>query len=899
MSIISGAVKQTPAPGNDGVSRKSQIELSLEVNACRVLMVAEQLTMCAQASDQHEKFHHLCLALSSELDNVVDEALQHNQDYPGGNCQHVLRGIDYGLANNEVPSHASKLPPVLKMVCNRRDDFFLQAAIMVLMISVKNACKLGWFSAKDTDELLTLADEVASFFVTKKDTNAEVCNFLPTVSTVISRFYPRFKLGQVIASLEVEPGYGTHLVDFHITKDTIISKDEKIYLFVAMKDNTETSSCIISPQKVNVLLNGNGVDHRNTVSMDHGPQLPTMVNRSLKYGINLLQVVGQFNGRYVFVIALMSVTPSSGLPFPLDYDQPVSAALSSDSEIIEGPSRVSLNCPISKTRITTPVKGNFCKHYQCFDLCNYVEMNSKRPNWRCPSCNRPVCFTDLRVDQKMAKALKEVGENVSEVIISADGSWTSVSSDKHKDESHDKTSANQEEGHELEESSTIFSALDNLYDLTGDDDEMDTCEAVDMKPVVHHNVQGQSVPSNLTPPLISRSTMEPSQFSSAQAALLFNSLSAGFNIRPQAHPGVTLGTFSNSGLTPVLTDAVSPALNRQPDNFQGTNYPTSSRYAQITVPGPTSLQLQDAVYSQTMMNNMHLIPRNVTRVSSAIQALPVPMPTTNMQQHSRPTVSIPAANASSVLSQGSPVRSNMHSASSYGSNVERQWHLPVSPLNMSNMASIPPQNRSASPGVRLSTTNHNMYTPQAPQQLSQPPHLMRTSQLPRNHSIQHGVTPRVGASNSPSTLQRVQLPQASQVRHSQTMPLQTQAVRMPSSSPLNMGTPQAVSRSENLIDLQLDHNWRPTGRMRGALTGDAYSKALNQYMGQAAQPAQAPSPSPSPRPSVSSASPMLPNIQVLLANRRVASEMHDRQGTGASTVSGTPGTRAEGPPGVN
>lgn len=529
-----------------------------------------------------------------------------------------------------------------------------------------------------------------------------------------------------------------------------------------------------------------------------------------------------------------------------------------------------------------------------------------------------------------------MGENVSEVIISADGSWTSVSSDKHKDESHDKTSANQEEGHELEESSTIFSALDNLYDLTGDDDEMDTCEAVDMKPVVHHNVQGQSVPSNLTPPLISRSTMEPSQFSSAQAALLFNSLSAGFNIRPQAHPGVTLGTFSNSGLTPVLTDAVSPALNRQPDNFQGTNYPTSSRYAQITVPGPTSLQLQDAVYSQTMMNNMHLIPRNVTRVSSAIQALPVPMATTNMQQHSRPTVSIPAANASSVLSQGSPVRSNMHSASSYGSNVERQWHLPVSPLNMSNMASIPPQNRSASPvryiyvyvlvclclcllelsgqihacglainchsvqqGVRLSTTNHNMYTPQAPQQLSQPPHLMRTSQLPRNHSIQHGVTPRVGASNSPSTLQRVQLPQASQVRHSQTMPLQTQAVRMPSSLPLNMGTPQAVSRSENLIDLQLDHNWRPTGRMRGALTGDAYSKALNQYMGQAAQPAQAPSPSPSPRPSVSSASPMLPNIQVLLANRRVASEMHDRQGTGASTVSGTPGTRAEGPPGVN
>jgi MIZ/SP-RING zinc finger len=41
---------------------------------------------------------------------------------------------------------------------------------------------------------------------------------------------------------------------------------------------------------------------------------------------------------------------------------------------------------------------------QCFDYDNYMEMNLRKPVWRCPHCNRPVCALDIRLDQKMAKA---------------------------------------------------------------------------------------------------------------------------------------------------------------------------------------------------------------------------------------------------------------------------------------------------------------------------------------------------------------------------------------------------------------------------------------------------------------------------------------------------------------
>lgn len=63
MSVLSNTAYQAPVPGSDG-SGKSPLQIALEVNACRVIAVAEQLTMCAQTYDQPDKFHHLCLALS-------------------------------------------------------------------------------------------------------------------------------------------------------------------------------------------------------------------------------------------------------------------------------------------------------------------------------------------------------------------------------------------------------------------------------------------------------------------------------------------------------------------------------------------------------------------------------------------------------------------------------------------------------------------------------------------------------------------------------------------------------------------------------------------------------------------------------------------------------------------
>ncbi|GKV23188.1 hypothetical protein SLEP1_g32949 [Rubroshorea leprosula] len=76
----------------------------------------------------------------------------------------MYRGIDYGVANNDIPEKAEDLPLLFKQICQPKSDSLLQAAIMVLMLSVKNACKVGWFSDRETNELLKLANDVGSCF---------------------------------------------------------------------------------------------------------------------------------------------------------------------------------------------------------------------------------------------------------------------------------------------------------------------------------------------------------------------------------------------------------------------------------------------------------------------------------------------------------------------------------------------------------------------------------------------------------------------------------------------------------------------------------------------------------------------------------------------------------------
>lgn len=89
--------------------------------------------------------------------------------------------------------------------------------------------------------------------------------------------------------------------------------------------------------------------------------------------------------------------------------------------------KISLKCPITKSRIRLPARGHECKHVQCFDLEAYLMINSERGSWRCPECSKSAITDTLEIDQYIWAILNTLSNSdVDEVIIDSSANWRAL-----------------------------------------------------------------------------------------------------------------------------------------------------------------------------------------------------------------------------------------------------------------------------------------------------------------------------------------------------------------------------------------------------------------------------------------------------------------------------------------
>ncbi|XP_064544638.1 zinc finger MIZ domain-containing protein 1 isoform X4 [Drosophila montana] len=89
--------------------------------------------------------------------------------------------------------------------------------------------------------------------------------------------------------------------------------------------------------------------------------------------------------------------------------------------------KISLKCPITKSRIRLPARGHECKHVQCFDLEAYLMINSERGSWRCPECSKSAITDTLEIDQYIWAILNTLStSDVDEVIIDSSANWRAL-----------------------------------------------------------------------------------------------------------------------------------------------------------------------------------------------------------------------------------------------------------------------------------------------------------------------------------------------------------------------------------------------------------------------------------------------------------------------------------------
>ncbi|KAL8210066.1 hypothetical protein R6Q57_006798 [Mikania cordata] len=824
---MAGAV-MNPVQANGPVDMNEQSSSPSYYNNVRISTVADRLLARARSGSKNDDIEicRLCVSLS--------------------------RGIDYAVGNYEIPGRALQLPYLFKKICQWTDVKHLQPAIMMLLISIKGACRNGWFGEKENEELHNLWKEISASFCSVGDINSGESTVHHCISTVMSRFYPRMKMGKILVFIETMPGYRAFLEDFHIAKSAI-SPDEKVYLFVAQSDNTETSSCIISPRLVNFLLNGKAVDRRTCLYQDPGPQIPTPVTALVKYGTNLLQAVGQFTGKYIIVVALMSMITNPSCPLLPDYVPSIAAASDLDNDIVEGPSTISLNCPISFRRIMTPVKGHLCKHLQCFDFDNYVDINSRRPSWRCPHCSQSVCFTDIRLDQGMTKAsnlvLKEVDVAISHVKISADGSWEAVFEGDGHANKQDKSLSHQEPTHPTYLSGDIMDLTkgDNDINVTNSHKENEKKPSLDQlldQPNPSDQILGDlnmnHTNTNISPRMENR-FFRPTHENGTYDTRSNVSISQGQNVISVSNmqlPAYAIGT-SNTVMNPILqglnqTQISASNMQFQPHNLSSMNYNHGMRYTTPTryvVRNPNAVQALSAETPAGMVSgNRQQFPRF------------------QMDQHQRMCM----ITASMSENMGSQNWVN-HDLSNVSIQSAQQLGAHLGPSHQSS-------------GHYFNSHHHQSVNHMIPNLVQSPVQLS-----PQVHQGVLGST--AGYISNQQTLHYVNTPAPQALEISSWTPPNP----APQAPQLSLG--QATRTQEGSTNAPADQSWRPTGRMRGSLSGQAYTDAYNQSIVHPTQPIQAASP-----PVLNTPRPFIPpHLEVLMTSNINANGFEDGGSFGAGS----------------
>ncbi|XP_042467774.1 E4 SUMO-protein ligase PIAL2-like isoform X2 [Zingiber officinale] len=746
----------------------------------------------------------------------------------------LARCIDYALSHNDIPERGVLhcLFPIIKQVyqCQNQSDTSLQTAIMALMIAVKNACAKEWFPNSDAKELLDKTNELySSFCMSVSNTIAGSAQVI--IYKILPRFYPQYQFQRVIVSLEAKPGYDVLVADFSIQRN--IPPDERICLLVAQMDNLETSSCIINPQHVSFLVNGKGVARRTNSSMDTGPQFPSDITSMLKYGMNILQAIGYFTGNYVIAIAFLSMIATPTAARLEDYVQPVTQTMVSDSDIIEGPSRISLNCPISFKRIKTPVKGRLCNHHQCFDYDNFMELNSRKPSWRCPCCNTSTSCIELRIDQKIVKVLQEVGEDETDIVIFSNGSWKTSFEYRGVNQLHGGKSGKEETS--MENGTVASTDVVNLV--------MEENYLPDRTKSLDRGENGNSELEDRKPFRESNDNLDPLYNSSSANTSLHQSVTChtASSICPMslAISDNALGTLESLVpsvlLNPAHADAIPPAENQGTTDFGVSHASVNFNYEPRLSNLSESMPLQSLHARSSISTNeagRSPIP-NIPRIPTITHALPSQTPS---------SVSLPR------LQTATPSRFSSVIGNVQFNELARANYAASTAMRSTALGHHHQSNTAVQQVANLAAANH--ISTQAP-----PIHLRGMGAYRGNNQSQrrHSVTNPSSASLSSWVQQPSTNPAHSTLGQSScNIPLSAQRVahahsltaRIPSTREaflpsLDIGRP-LPSVFDHLPDLPIEQNWQPTGRMRGSLTGNAFQAALNHHT--VTQTSQAPIP---------------------------------------------------------
>ncbi|KAJ7092675.1 PINIT domain-containing protein [Mycena epipterygia] len=125
----------------------------------------------------------------------------------------------------------------------------------------------------------------------------------------------------------------------------------------------------------------------------------------------------------VNVESLVQELKKTGYKSSHDIRREMISSMTIDEDIVAGPQKMSLKCPLSYMRVSTPCRSRKCTHSQCFDATSWFSVMEQTTTWLCPVCERTLDCKDLIVDGYFDEILKQSPESIEDVVVEADGEW--------------------------------------------------------------------------------------------------------------------------------------------------------------------------------------------------------------------------------------------------------------------------------------------------------------------------------------------------------------------------------------------------------------------------------------------------------------------------------------------
>ncbi|XP_073133201.1 uncharacterized protein [Henckelia pumila] len=460
----------------------------------------------------------------------------------------------------------------------------------------------------------------------------------------------------------------------------------------------------------------------------------------------------------------------------------------------------------------------------------------------------------------MVKILKEVGTSVTDVILASDGSWNAVMEiDDNAHTSEDRTSNSGQNESPQTESVGLLNVPVDILDLTQNDSMDFTPNETEDRKLSSTALQSRSLTQTtvVDPYRTHTNDVNRSNVRAEDDSWLRIFMSTFVPDFPDFTSNTrNLGAYAatSNHIAPPAGLSEIPITDPNRICTFASNALASTSLPQSETSLPNTLQPQQYQFGNPMITNEYgrfpSVSRQVSGTPIAVQA-PPHMTAPVLQQTSTNSLNTFMQNGLSAAYQAYPA-----APTNTTSTVISNLHLPSSSLNQYPVIQNYWQQNSSLASSRLA---HQNVTQRAPNQVpnayrgtdgrqisSQQMVNLRMPQAPSQshgqdqspalqpgihffHPPAHtgGLQDRIGHANVLMNSQQAHLiAAANQATHLALNPSRTLAAPMFST---NSGTSSTPLAGDNVTN-PTNQNWRPAGRMRGALSGQALTDALNEYI---------------------------------------------------------------------